>query len=171
MYAALVIKSMGASISLVDGKVRLAGLDRLDLATAVRVLEVARAHKTEIMAELRGDTERTLVRVREEQPREPSRRRKWMTPDLVENFKAARPWLLEHLEALLVAGWTRDELFRVHKPLGHTLGWGVAWLSGWRNADHVELQPNGWIAYHFKQVNGSTNILHSWPRRTAMEMR
>ena len=54
MSAARIIQSLGASVSLTDGKLKLAGLDRLDKETAACVLEVARNHKTEIVAELRG---------------------------------------------------------------------------------------------------------------------
>ena len=53
MSAARIIESMGASVSLVDGKLKLSGLDRLDRDTAARVLEVARARKAEIVEELR----------------------------------------------------------------------------------------------------------------------
>ncbi|KAF0235301.1 MAG: hypothetical protein FD177_55 [Desulfovibrionaceae bacterium] len=54
MSAAQVIESMGASVSLVGGKLKLAGLDRLDRDTAARVLDVARARRAEIVAELGG---------------------------------------------------------------------------------------------------------------------
>jgi len=94
----------------------------------------------------------------------PTRRRKWITPALVANFKAARPWLLEHLDALLAAGWTRGELFRVRRPLGHPYAWGVAWGSAWRKAERVELQANGWIAYHCRQADGRVILLESWPK-------
>ena len=66
MSAARIIENMGASVSLVDGKLRLVGLDRLDWDTAARVLDVARARKAEIMAELQADTQRTPQRARGE---------------------------------------------------------------------------------------------------------
>lgn len=66
MSAARIIESMGASVSLVDGKLKLAGLDRLERDIAARVLDVARAHKPEIVAELQTDIERTGQRARGE---------------------------------------------------------------------------------------------------------
>lgn len=66
MSAARIIESLGASVSLVGDKLKLAGLDRLDRDTAARVLDVARAHKPEIVAELGRDTERTPPRARGE---------------------------------------------------------------------------------------------------------
>jgi len=57
MNAACIIESMGASVALVDGKLKLAGLDRLDRDTAIHVLAVACARKAEIMHELRGKAE------------------------------------------------------------------------------------------------------------------
>ena len=71
MSAARIIENMGASVSLVDGKLRLVGLDRLDRDTAARVLDVARARKAEIVAELQNDTERTGQRARGEAARVP----------------------------------------------------------------------------------------------------
>lgn len=47
-----------------EGGLRLAGLSSLDHNTAARVLEVARANKPGLMAELQGDTERTPSRTR-----------------------------------------------------------------------------------------------------------
>ena len=54
MNAARAIEDMGASVSLVCGKVKVAGLDRLDKETAVRVLDVARSHRAELLTELAG---------------------------------------------------------------------------------------------------------------------
>lgn len=54
MNAARVIEDMGASVSLVDDKVILRGLDKLDKETAARVLDVARAHRAELVMELAG---------------------------------------------------------------------------------------------------------------------
>ena len=54
MSAAQVIKSMGVALALVDGKVKLAGLDRLPTEVAERVLDVARKHRDELVRELSG---------------------------------------------------------------------------------------------------------------------
>ena len=48
------LKSLGASVSHVDGKLKISGLDRLDRDTAVRLLTLAHNYKNEILAELRG---------------------------------------------------------------------------------------------------------------------
>jgi CTP:molybdopterin cytidylyltransferase MocA len=61
MSAARIIESMGVCVSLVDGKVKLTGLDQLDRGTVARVLEVARSRKTEIVEELRGKAEASPV--------------------------------------------------------------------------------------------------------------
>ena len=53
MSAARIIQAMGASARLVDGKVKLSGLNTMDSDTAARVLDVARTHKAELLAELR----------------------------------------------------------------------------------------------------------------------
>ncbi|MGD9607982.1 MAG: hypothetical protein AB7U59_01115 [Desulfovibrionaceae bacterium] len=54
MSAAQVIKSMGAAIAFVDGKVKLSGLDRLPAKVAERVLAVARERREELRRELSG---------------------------------------------------------------------------------------------------------------------
>lgn len=52
MSAARSITEMGAAVALVDGKVRLSGLDRLPAEVAARVVEVARARRDELRREL-----------------------------------------------------------------------------------------------------------------------
>ncbi|EHJ46931.1 hypothetical protein DFW101_0916 [Solidesulfovibrio carbinoliphilus subsp. oakridgensis] len=54
MSAAEVIKATGVALALVDGKVKLAGLDRLPSDVAERVLNVAREHREELVRELSG---------------------------------------------------------------------------------------------------------------------
>ena len=52
MSAARTITNMGAAVALVDGKVKLSGLDRLPAEVAARVVEVARARRDELRREL-----------------------------------------------------------------------------------------------------------------------
>lgn len=52
MSAAQVIKSMGAAVAYVDGKLKLSGLDRLPAEVAERVLGVARERREELRREL-----------------------------------------------------------------------------------------------------------------------
>ena len=52
MNAAQVIKSMGATVAYVDGKLKLSGLDRLRADVAERVQAVAREHREELRREL-----------------------------------------------------------------------------------------------------------------------
>ena len=54
MSAARIITDMGAAVALVDGKVKLSGLDRLPAEVAERVLDVARKHREELARELSG---------------------------------------------------------------------------------------------------------------------
>ena len=54
MSAAEVLRSMGATVALVDGKLKLAGLDRLRADVAERVQAVARARREELVRELSG---------------------------------------------------------------------------------------------------------------------
>jgi hypothetical protein len=75
---------------------------------------------------------------------------KIVTPDLVKNFRAARPWILEHLPELTAAGWTRRDLFRVGR-FKHPCGtWGPAWLSVWTDSDMTTgTGPDGMIIFSF----------------------
>ncbi|MHC1792192.1 hypothetical protein [Solidesulfovibrio sp.] len=52
MSAAKLITDMGATVALVDGKVKLAGLDRLPAEIATRVVAAAREHVAELRREL-----------------------------------------------------------------------------------------------------------------------
>lgn len=52
MSVARIITDMGATVALVNGKVRLSGLDRLPAEVAARVVEVARARRDELRREL-----------------------------------------------------------------------------------------------------------------------
>ena len=52
MSAAKIITGMGAAVALVDGKVKLSGLDRLPADVAERVLAVARERREELRREL-----------------------------------------------------------------------------------------------------------------------
>lgn len=52
MSAAQVIKTMGAAVAYVDGKLKLSGLDRLPAEVAERVLGVARERREELRREL-----------------------------------------------------------------------------------------------------------------------
>ncbi len=74
----------------------------------------------------------------------------------VKYFQAALPWIMEHLEELLQAGWTRPELFRRSKfnwPVGP---WGIAWHSTWTKPDlKVEITPGtGNIVFTFTGSHG-----------------
>ena len=56
-------------------------------------------------------------------------------PEAVRCFKIGFPWLRDHLDELLAAGWTRKILFgrgRYKWPYGNE--WGVAWASSWQDA-------------------------------------
>lgn len=54
MSAARIITDMGAAVALVDGKVKLSGLDRLPADVAECVLDVARKHREALVRELSG---------------------------------------------------------------------------------------------------------------------
>lgn len=66
------------------------------------------------------------------------------------HFRAAWPWIKEHLAPLLAAGWTRAALLRRAKfrwPYGP---WGVAWLSLWSQPElAVTIGPRGEIVFTF----------------------
>ena len=56
-------------------------------------------------------------------------------PEAARCFKIGFPWLRDHLDELLAAGWTRKTLFgrgRYKWPYGNE--WGVAWASSWQDA-------------------------------------
>ncbi len=66
-------------------------------------------------------------------------------------FRAAFPWLMRHLPALLAAGWTRPELFRRGKyawPVGE---WGLAWLPVWlKNGLKIKISATGQLIFTFQ---------------------
>lgn len=67
MNALAWMESTGVVVGLTpEGGLELDGLEHLDDELYARVLEVARAHKAEIVAELQGDDERTGSRARGE---------------------------------------------------------------------------------------------------------
>lgn len=68
MSALAWMQSTGVGVGLIpEGGLELDGLEHLDDELYARVLEVARAHKAEIIAELRDDTKRTPSRARKEE--------------------------------------------------------------------------------------------------------
>jgi|GEM_PF-3593323 len=67
-----------------------------------------------------------------------------------EYFRAGYAWIMDHLQELLAAGWTRPALFRRSKfryPYGH---WGAAWLSVWIKSNlQVRLGSRGDIVFTY----------------------
>lgn len=78
-------------------------------------------------------------------------------------FKIGYPWLKEHLEELLSAGWTRRELFgrgRHKWPIGN---WGAAWLSSWKDERKTpSIGPYGEIIFSFT-ASGYPAQQTAWP--------
>lgn len=65
-------------------------------------------------------------------------------------FKAAFPWIMNHLAELQKVGWTRPTLFRRGKykwPIGN---WGIAWMNIWNKSNlEIQIRPNGTLAFTF----------------------
>ena len=65
-------------------------------------------------------------------------------------FQAAFPWIMENLQALQAAGWTRPELFSRSRQRWPTGSWGVAWLGVWVHDDlRVSVGPKGKLVFIF----------------------
>jgi hypothetical protein len=81
-------------------------------------------------------------------------------------FRIGYTWLNDHLDELLVAGWTRAELFRRGRyrwPIGD---WGVAWLSSWSDpGKDASIGARGEIVFSFKTATGQAQQT-AWPNVT-----
>lgn len=87
--------------------------------------------------------------------------------DLIKNWKAARPWLLDNLSRLHAAGWTRKELFQAGR-LAYPHGpWGVAWASTWRKPGvQVQIDKGGAIRWTWQDNVGQEITQARYPNKT-----
>lgn len=87
-------------------------------------------------------------------------------PDALASFRIGYSWLNDRLDELLVAGWTRAELFRRGRyrwPIGD---WGAAWLSSWSDPEKdASLGTRGEIVFSFKNATGQVQQT-AWPKET-----
>lgn len=76
-----------------------------------------------------------------------------VTRGLVQNWKAARPWLLNHIEKLQAEGWTRQQIFQAGRFTYPHGPWGVAWASAWRKPGvEVQIDKGGAIRWTWQEV-------------------
>ena len=65
-------------------------------------------------------------------------------------FRAGFPWIMDNLDKLLTAGWSRLALFRRSKFRWPCGPWGAAWLSVWCKPDLVvRIGSRGEIVFTF----------------------
>lgn len=68
-----------------------------------------------------------------------------------ECFRIGFPWIIENLEELLVAGWTRPELFRRSRHRWFLGNWGLAWAGAWiKTGVEIGIEKNGRVTFKFK---------------------
>lgn len=78
----------------------------------------------------------------------PERKKHTSGPD--QHFKAAFPWIREHLPELLAAGWTRPALFRRGNCAWPAGNWGLAWLPVWNRIGlDVSIGEQGQLNFTF----------------------
>lgn len=74
-------------------------------------------------------------------------------------------WIWDHLDELMVAGWTRKKLFgrgRYKWPYGNE--WGAAWLSSWQNNWKIPcIGKSGELIFTFKTPSGDWAQQTAWP--------
>lgn len=83
--------------------------------------------------------------------------------EMLPGYKAARRWIMQHIDALLAHGWTRRELFEARRGRP-ALGWGLAWATSrhWANKRlTASLDAKGGIV--FDLGTGSTPMV-AYPR-------
>jgi hypothetical protein len=108
-----------------------------------QAVNLAKQNKAAIVAALKGSC-----------PSE-SRSSKRLTPSMLQAWRTARPWILDHLQELEAKGWTRKMLFRAD-VLTHPHGkWGPAWSRNWtRPGTEPSIDQDGAIVWTWLEPNG-----------------
>ncbi|MBU1247224.1 MAG: hypothetical protein KKB70_00885, partial [Proteobacteria bacterium] len=85
-------------------------------------------------------------------------------------WRVARAWLLERIDRLLAAGWTRLELFAAGTT-AYPYGWGLAWWGFMTDpTKELELTSEGWVQIRIQTSRGEVlqcarpMIPMVWPR-------
>lgn len=84
----------------------------------------------------------------------PRRKKRLVTPEMVQRWRAGRQWIKDHMPELLAQGWTRPELLRadtIKFPCGQ---WGAAWFWELDKPEPV-INPGGAIRWTWKNHAGS----------------
>ncbi len=140
-------KAAGVDLRLVDGRLQVKGIDRLDVVTLAEL----KKRKGELHAFLAFPL---VTRKPEPEPRpEPTapgrydNRRRRVDPGLKRIFREKScPWILANLDALTAAGWTPKTLFRCG-PGNAVFRWGLAWRDAWGRASEVKLHARGGVNF------------------------
>jgi hypothetical protein len=84
-------------------------------------------------------------------------------PEALACFDIGYPWLRDHLDDLLMGGWTPRELFGRGRHAWPNGNWGAAWLPTWGNPSKVpRIGSRGEIIFTF--TANSQQIQHAaWP--------
>ncbi len=99
----------------------------------------------------------------------PGSRRALLSPDSGDQcFKAAFPWVQDHLQKLLAAGWTRPELFRRDRCAWPLRKWGLCWLPIWKKTNvKIKIEDSGQLIFSFTGVDGRRIEQTAFPQHTA----
>jgi hypothetical protein len=137
------IRSYGVDVYLDgNGCLDIQAIQPLPDAQWQEILRLAREHKPEIIEALKA-------------PGTSRPKGKHISPSMLQAWRAARPWILDHLQELEARGWTRKRLFRAD-VLSYPHGaWGPAWSRNWlREGVEVNVDQGGAIIWTWLESNG-----------------
>lgn len=84
---------------------------------------------------------------------------------LIRAWKAARPWLLDHLQELQAKGWTRKQLFKAGKLSFPHGPWGPAWARNWLgDGVKVSIDQDGAIRWTWIEPGGRQVSQAAYPK-------
>jgi hypothetical protein len=88
-----------------------------------------------------------------------------LTPSMLQAWRTARPWILEHLQELEAKGWTRKQLFRADVLTYPYGAWGPAWSRNWiRPGAEPSIKKDGAIVWTWLEPNGQPVTQASRPK-------
>jgi len=139
-----------------NGKIGLQGVGSLPESAKAEIIAWAKSNRENILQELNPDVKNVLTY--KGLPRCKKRHRPKFRPVtglMVESWRVGRKWILEHLDELEAAGWTRHELLRADRfryPCGN---WGPAFTGRWEKEKvKIEIETTGAIVFTWTDSAG-----------------